>query len=294
MEWFYEPQNSLFCRKQPVVQTLGRVLALVDPIHIDETANRLVMVLYRWYRPPNTNFSRASIYRVLTKSNLDLAKDTLSYYLTSSMMRLKLSTEIDRSNVLNIRAMFSNRLGMFISWYKYRLSTQFEIKLLESNFTDCVVMFSVKLQPFIELCTRYQKPIVSVLELDTGLMIILKQNLVMRVSYEFLKKQFRIYNNRYVDLDQFPVEDLHSTIFTCTNETNANKTVQIIPQTLLDSFSDLRSMDGLNHSNWNLSRTKREAKESNSPLFNNVEFTTVLAVFAIVLLGICAIAYMKG
>lgn len=223
-EWFYEPANSQFCRRHPVIQILHRLLALVDPIPIDETSDRLQMKFFRWIRVQNRRSAQIiGLHRIMTRAAVNQAKDTLSHYITASLMRLKIAHQRKQTRYIrNVRMIFLNRVGMFVSWYVYDVAKWNQ--LLATNATEeskhCAVMFSVKMQPFISICTETQKPIISIFESDYGIGIILRHNRLISLSNNYLERQFRIENNRNIDLDQLQTVDLHSVIFNCTNNRN--------------------------------------------------------------------------
>ena len=69
--WFYDPPNSAFCRKHSVTTSLGKTLALVKQVHLNEQASKnnvdsYLDGIYRASHLVSDNFGGSSMKAVMT------------------------------------------------------------------------------------------------------------------------------------------------------------------------------------------------------------------------------------
>ena len=124
------------------------------------------------------------------------------------------------------RFIFSNRLGLFVAWFPSHFGN-----VASDKPTNCAILLPVKLKPFLKLCsTRHN--FVSIYEFDTTLNILTPDNRLIQVPHEYIRKQYRLYNNLEINLDNFNLVDIFQNTFKCSEPQPPSKEVlnQIRPK----------------------------------------------------------------
>lgn len=233
-EWFYDPADSKFCRRHPLVTDMDRVLVVLDNELLAKPEKHQFQVLHT-HRLRADDFGE-TIYRPVTRRSMLEIRDLLRQFITASVLLLQVNNKQAAAPAVPVeqqtsRYHFSNRLGLFVSW-----------PTTPGEHEHCAVLLTVKLQPHIRLCTR-KASIVSFLEYDSALLVVLADNKLVRLSHLYLKKQFRIFNNFDIDLDGFEAQDIFDSIFHCKDDHNggasADETATGIEVTTKPSFLDV-------------------------------------------------------
>lgn len=132
-----------------------------------------------------------------------------------------------------VRFLFSNKLGLFVSWISPHSSISSVVDLEISNRQlfgkqsvssqlNCIIMLPVKLTPTIKLCSR-KYTFLSVVDIEPNIFIVIPGNQVIRLSHEYLIRQFRLLNTLEIDLDlsnlpEHQPRNLFETFFQCSNK----------------------------------------------------------------------------
>lgn len=144
----------------------------------------------------------------------------------------RMTVRLTTANSDAVRFLFSNKLGLFISWMSHPSSSstvdletftrQVFGKQNEASQLNCIFMLPVKLTPTIKLCSR-KYTFLSVVDIEPNIFIVLQENQVIRLSHEYLIRQFRLLNTLEIDLDlsnlpEHQPKDLFETFFQCSSK----------------------------------------------------------------------------